>query len=137
MSFADIGSIASLLSLAVSIFILIDVWKIKNAFRLRVRGPSVIKELAKYSSNISSYMAQFEDFLPEIAGEFGKAQAKLKYLEKRLPAGPKSSVKRLRKSIEKCEVVIENKEGVRRLYVEMNQVLEEVKDHQRDIKMGV
>jgi len=39
--------------------------------------------------------------------------------------------------IEKCEVTVENKEGVRRVYLEMNQVVEEVADHQKDLRLGV
>jgi len=123
--------------LGVSIFVLIEVRKIKNAFKLRVRGPVIIKELAGYSSNLSAYLDEFEDSLPQIADEFGKAQAKLKYLKKNLSSSPKSSVKRLLKSIEKCEITLDNKDGIRRVYVEMNQVLEEVKDHQKDIRLRV
>jgi hypothetical protein len=137
MSFSDLGTIASIISLGVSIFVLIEVRKIRNAFKLRVRGPVIIKELVGYSSNLSAYLDEFEDSLPQIADEFGKARAKLKYLKKNLSSSPKSSVKRLLKSIEKCEITLENKDGIRRVYVEMNQVLEEVKDHQKDIKLGV
>jgi hypothetical protein len=137
MTFSDLGTVASIISLTVSIFVLADVRKIRNAFTLKIRGPIIIKELGKCSSNISGYLDQFEDFLPQIEGEFARAKAKLKYLQKKLPASPRTSVKKLRKSIEKCQVSIENKDGVRRVYVEMNQVLEEVKDHQKDLKLGV
>jgi hypothetical protein len=37
----------------------------------------------------------------------------------------------------KCEITSDNKDGIRRVYVEMNQVIEEVKDHQKDIRLGV
>jgi len=137
MTFSDIGTVASILSLAVSIWVLYDVRKIKAGLKLRVRGPVVTKDLRKYCSTISRYLDQFEDFLPQISEEFGKAQAKLKYLEKNLPSETRKSVRNLRKSIEKCEVIIENKEGVRRVYVEMNEVLEEIKDHQKDLQIGV
>lgn len=137
MTFSDLGTIASIISLAVSLFVLADVRKIKNAFRLRVRGPIVIRELGKCSSNIANYMDRFDGFLPQIASEFARAQAKLKYLQSNLPAGPRTSVKKLRKLIEKCEVTVENEEGVRRVYREMNRVLEEVSDHQKDLKLGV
>src|SRR5262249_9553671 len=115
MTFSDLGTLASLLSLVVSLWVLYDVRKIKVGFKLRVRGPAVTKELRKYSSNISGYLDQFEDFLPQIDEELGKTQAKLKYLEKTLPSQTRKSVRSLRKSIEKCEVITENKEGVRRV----------------------
>lgn len=137
MSFSDLGTIASIISLGVSIFVLIEVRKIKNAFKLRVRGPVIIKELEAYSSNLSACLDEFEDSLPRIADEFGKSRAKLKYLKQNLSSSPRSSVKRLLKSIEKCEITLDNKDGIWRVYVEMKQVLEEVKDHQKDIKLGV
>ncbi len=137
MTFSDIGTVASIISLAVSIFVLIEVRNIRNAFKLKVRGPVIIKELVRYSSNLSGYLDEFEDSLPQIADELGKARAKLKYLKKSLSSGPKTSVKRLLKSIEKCEITVDNKDGIRRVYVEMNQVLEEVKDYQKDIRLGV
>lgn len=80
---------------------------------------------------------EFEDALPQIDGELHTARAKLKYLRKSLPSDTKASVKRLLKSIEKCEINLNNKDGIRRVYVEMNQVLEEIKDHQKDIELGV
>jgi len=137
MTFADIGTVASLLSLAVSIWVLRDVRNIRNAFKLRVRGPVIIKELVRYSSNLSGYLDEFEGSLPQIAEELGKARAKLKYLKKSLSSDTRTSVRRLLKSIEKREITVDNKDGIRRVYVEMNQVLEEVKDHQKDIRLGV
>lgn len=137
MTFSDIGSVASVISLAVSIFVLIEVRSIRNAFKLRVRGPVIIKDLVRYSSNLSGYLDKFEDSLPQIADEFGKTKAKLKYLEKSLSSGPKASVKRLLKSIEKCEITVDNEGGIRRVHLEMNEVIEEVKDRQKDIRLGV
>lgn len=137
MSFTDIGTLASLLSLAVSIWVLYDVRKIKAGLKLRVRGPVVMKELRKYSATIADYLDQFENSLPQISEEFGKARAKLKYLEKNLPSQTRKSVRKLQRSIEKCDVITENKEGVRRLYVEMNSVLVEITDHQKDLEIGV
>lgn len=137
MTFSTIGTVASIISLAVSIFVLIEVRNIRNAFKLRVRGPVIIRELGRCSSNISGYLVEFEDSLPQIDDELGKATAKLKYLKKSMSSGPKTSVKSLLKSIEKCEVTVDNKDGIRRVYVEMNQVLEEIKDHQKDIRSGV
>jgi hypothetical protein len=114
-----------------------DVRKIKAGFKLRIRGPVVTKELMKYCATIFGYLDQFEDFLPQISEELGKAQAKLKYLEKNLPSQTRKSVRRVRKSIEKCDMIIENKEGVRRVCLEMKSVLEEIKDHQKDLQIGV
>src|SRR6266850_6508322 len=144
MSFSDIGTIASIIgtitsiiSLAVSIWVLSELRDIRNVSKLRVRGPGIIKELGQCASNLSGLLDEFEDTLPQINDEIATATAKLKYLRKSLPSDTKASVKRLLKSIEKCEITLDNKDAIRRIYVEMNQVLEEVKDHQKDIKLGV
>ena len=107
MSFSDIGTIASIISLGVSVFVLIEVRKIKNVYKLRVRGPVIIKELVRYSANLSGYLDEFEDSLPQIADELGKARAKLKYLKKTLSSDTRTSVKRLLRSIEKCEINVD------------------------------
>src|SRR6185436_13267865 len=125
MSFSDLGTIASIISLGVSIFVLVEVRHIRNASKLRVRGPGIIRELVRYSSNLSGYLDEFEDSLPQIEDELGKARAKLKYLKKSLSSDTKTSVKRLLKSMGKCEITSDNKDGIRRVYVEMNQVIEE------------
>src|SRR6266550_9444872 len=124
MTFSDIGTVASLIgtiisifSLAISIWVLSEVRDIRNASRLRVRGPGIIKELGECASNLSLLLNEFEDALPRIEDELAKAKAKLKYLKKSLPSDTKSSVKRLLKSIEKCEIKVDNKDGIRRVYV--------------------
>jgi hypothetical protein len=144
MTFSDIGTIASIIgtitsiiSLGVSIWVLIELRDIRNVAKLRVRGPKIIKELGQCASNLSGFLDEFEDALTQIDDELATAKAKLKYLRKSLPSDTKGSVRRLLKSIEKCEITLDNKEGIRRIYVEMNQVLEEVKDHQKDIRSGV
>ena len=111
--------------------------RLKPVLSCRIRGPVVTKQLIKYSATIFRYLDQFENFLPQISAELGKAEAKLKYLEKSLPSSTRKSVRSLRKAIERCEVIIENEEGVRRVYFEMNRVLVEIKDHQKDLQIGV
>ena len=58
---------------------------------------------------------------------------KLKSLEEKLSGIPKGSVKLVRSYIDQLEVNAENEERVRRTYVEIIKVIEELKDHQKDL----
>src|SRR3954468_22573401 len=79
-----VGDILAIISFVLTIFVLYDTRKIRGFYRFKGRGPALIKELTRYSSNISSYLNQFEDFIPQIAEELKRSEAKLKNLEKKL-----------------------------------------------------
>lgn len=128
-----VGDILGIISFVLTIFVLYDTRKIRSYYRFKGRGPALIKDLSRYSSNISGYLNDFEDFLPQIAEELKRSEAKLKSLEKKLGGQPKASVKRLRKTIIECEVNLGNEQGIRDVYLEMVKVIEEVKDHRKDL----
>ena len=57
----------------------------------------------------------------------------MKSLELKLSGPPKTSVKLVRSYIDQCEVNTENERQVRSTYVEIIKVIEELKDHQKDL----
>ena len=93
----------------------------------------MIKDLVKMTSSLSKYLNDYSNSATQIAQEFGRIEAKLKSIEPKLSGGPKGSVKRLRSFIDQLEVNTENEEQVRRTHVEIIKVVEELKDHQKDL----
>ena len=71
--------------------------------------------------------------ITQIDQELGKVEIKLKSLEAKLIGAQKNSVKWVRSSIDQCEVNIENEQRVRRVCRQVVKVLEELKDHQKDL----
>jgi hypothetical protein len=128
-----VSGIASVVSLLLTIFVLYDTRRIRSFYRFRARGPALMKELTTCSRKISEYLNAFEEFLPEIAEEFGRSIAKLNNLEGKVSSSQKASVRGLRKSIKACKVSAGNEETVREVHIEMVVVLEEIKQYQRDL----
>ena len=132
-AFYVIGNIFSIASFILSIFVLWNIRKLRNAYRLRARGPALIKDLSKGASNLSKFMNEYADFLPQISEEIGRVGVKLRSLRGKLSGGPKRSVKRVLSYVDHCEVTVQNEDDVRRVYGELLKVIEELRDNQKDL----
>lgn len=64
-----VSSIFSIASFVLSIFVLWNVRKLRNAYRLRARGPALLRELSKAVSNLSKFLNEYEDSLPQVKEE--------------------------------------------------------------------
>jgi hypothetical protein len=137
MTFSDAGTVASLLSLVVSVGVLYDVKRIKNTVKLKVRGPVIINELQQYMAAIERALVKFEGSVPQISKEFGRVSVKLKYLERTVHGSAKKSLRTLRQSIERCDLMLANKDEVLRICDAVDSVVEEVIDLQKDVSFGV
>jgi len=132
-TFYIIGNIFSIASFILSIFVLWNIRKLRNAYRLRARGPSLIKDLSKAASNLSKFMNNYDEFMPQVSEELGRVGVKLKNLRSKLSGPPKRSVKRVLSYVDQCEVTIQNEDQVRLVYGEVLKVIEELKDNQKDL----
>jgi len=132
-TFYIIGNIFSIASFILSIIVLWNIRKLRNAYRLRARGPSLLKDLSKAASNLSKFMNAYTDFLPQITEELGRVAVKLRSLKRKLSGDQKRSAKRALLYIDQCQVSVQNEEQVRLVYVEIVKVIEELKDHQKDL----
>jgi len=93
----------------------------------------LLRDLSKAASNLSKFMNAYDDFLPQINEELGRVAVKLRSLKRKLSGDPKRSAKRALVYIDQCEVSVQNEEQVRQVYVEIVKVIEELKDHQKDL----
>ena len=129
------GFLLSFASLIISIFVFVNVRNIKNFYRLKVRGPGLIRELNKYSSDLSASLEDFQSNTAEIRVLLGQSESKLKRLAAMSSGETKKRLKQLGRVVSLCQVTAENKEEVFGLYVEIMKALEEVKDHQKDTSL--
>ena len=70
-NFFIVGNIFSIASFILSIFVLWNIRKLRNAYKLRVRGPALIKDLTKAASNLSKLMNDYGEFIPQVSEEMG------------------------------------------------------------------
>lgn len=132
-AFFFVGNFLSIVSFVLTIFVWLNVRKLRNVYKLKARGPSLIKELSKSASNLSRFMNEYHEFVPQVTEELGKVAVKLHSLKRKLSGSPKRSVKQVLACIDQCEVSAQNEEQVRRTYIEIVKVIEELKDNQKDL----
>ncbi len=133
-TFFFVGNLLSIVSFVLTIFVLLNVRKLRNAYKLRGRGPSLIKDLSKCASNLSRFLNDYNEFLPQINEELAKVKAKLRSMERKLSRGPKKSVKHVITYIDQCEISAQNEKQVRETYVEIRKVIEELIENQKDLE---
>ena len=110
-----------------------NVRRLRTAYRLRARGPSLIRELEKSKSSLTTYLNEYMDAIPQIAAELARVSVKLSSFERKVSSGPKRAVKRVRLLIDQCEVNAQNEEHLRAVHIELIKVIEELKEHQKDL----
>ena len=97
---SKIATVLSIASFGFTLWVLHETRKLKSLYKLRGRGPFLIKDLVKMSSSLSKYLNDYSNSAAQIAQELGKIEVKLKSLEPKLSRGPKGSVKLLRSYID-------------------------------------
>jgi hypothetical protein len=132
-TFFFVGNLLSIVSFVLTLFVLLNIRKLRNVYKLKARGPSLIRELSKSAANIATLMNDYNEFLPQLAEEFGKAAVKLRSMKGKLSGSRKRAVKHVLTYIDQCEVTAQNEEHVRRTYIEIIKIIEELKDHQKDL----
>lgn len=128
-----IGSIASLISLALTIYVVIDLSKIKNRFIFRLGAPNLVKELKKTNETLMRYSSDFENSLMSVHEELIKTDVKLRSFEKRLTTESRESVRQLRQAIENYN---QDKEQLFTICRCLFRVIEEVKQRQEEMSLG-
>lgn len=61
-----LADVLSIIGFVLTIFVLYDTRKIRSLYKFKGRGPALIRDLSKLSLTLSTYLNQFEDFLPQI-----------------------------------------------------------------------
>lgn len=131
------GNVFSIASFILSVIVLWNVRKLRNVYRLRARGPALLRDLSKAASNLSKFLNEYDDFLPQVKEEMARAAVKLRSLKKRIGGDQRRTIKRVLRSIDQCEITVENEEQVRLVYIEVLKITEELKDYQKDLDWEV
>lgn len=128
-----VGNIASIISLVLTIYVAINLSKIKNRFIFRLGAPELVKELRKSYDILLRYTSNFENSLMPIHEEIIKVDVKLRSFEKRLGSESKESLRQLRQAIATYN---QNEEQVYTICRCLNRVIEEVKQRQKEMILG-
>jgi hypothetical protein len=128
-------ALANALSIAgfvITIFVFLDVRKIKKFYVFTGRVIDLSKSLKQHSSNISEYLNDFEGFLPQIQEELTRAEVTLKSLEKKTSGQLKQSVANLARTVQSYDAQKKDKDGLRTIYLGMIKIQAEIADLRKD-----
>jgi hypothetical protein len=89
--------------------------------------------LSKSASNLSNYLNDYADSIPQIEEELGRVGVKLKSLESKIGRPLKMSVREARRFVDQCQPNAENETEVRTVYIKLVTVTEELKENQKDL----
>lgn len=129
-----IASYASIVSLALTIYVALNVGRIKNSYIFRVRAPGFERALKKHAAALTDYGNDFNKFTQEIGNELERADVKLRAMQGRMRGESRRAVKQLRGLIKEYEQV-PNETRFRVVYRKMQRVIEEVKEYQEDLDL--
>jgi hypothetical protein len=108
-TFSRIASVFSIASFGLTIWVLFETRQLRSLYKLRVRGPLLIKDLNKMASNLFGYLNDYSNSIMQIAQELGKIGVKLKSLEVKLRGEPKNSVKLVRSYMTDAKLTLKMK----------------------------
>jgi|ERR1700686_239312 len=136
-----LGSLASILSLMLTAFVLFELRRIKSFYLFKARVPDLVGRLSQHSSNLSNYLGDFDNSLPQIVKELAISEAVMTSLTKKLGGDPRKSVQALLESTHRFRTRYTNinhlqreKESLRGIYVDMAKVVEDLKQLEEDTK---
>lgn len=128
-----VGSIASLISLGLTIYVIIDLSRIKNKYIFRIGAPNFLKELEKTRNTLQGCTINFEESRAVIRKALITIDVKLRVFEKRVSAESRESIKRLRREIANYNG---DKNQIYEICDCIVRVYEEVKQHREEISLG-
>ncbi len=126
------GSIASIIGLAVSLYVLIELKKIKKHYLVRVRLPEQIRELEQLTNAISKNLMDYEINLNKINLDIKKLEPILTNILSKIPARLRKKTKNMIKSLEKSQKNL-TKVKVREIYEESLVFICSLKEFNKDL----
>ena len=131
-SLTEVGDLASIVGLAVTIGILLTVRTIKKHYLFSARAPQLVRRLTLHLKSVSGYLNDYDTLGGNAALELRRTRATLGSIHRKLEGRTRKSVKRLMKLLDKHKDVEIGESEVRNIYLELAQVVEEIKDYKAD-----
>lgn len=94
------GSLASIGGLGVSVWVLIDLWKLRKEFLLKARLPVLITDLEERATGISNLLRDYPQTTLEIQKEISLCESALKNLTVKLGKEDRQNVETLLQMIQ-------------------------------------
>lgn len=130
---AEVGSISSVISLGVSIYVALSLRKIRNTYIFRARAPQFVRALKNHASTLIQYGSDIDNSRREIEVELTKIDVRARTMQSRMRGESRRAAKRLRMVIKAYEVDPTSQDKFYAVYKAVLRVVEEVKELREDL----
>lgn len=132
IAFSDLGTLASILSFVITLYVFFAVRKIKSFYVSKARVPELIDQLKEHASHLADLHRDFNDSRPQVLLEIGKAEVTLRSLKNKVRRPTKKSVAVVIKLIKSYGPYNQTQDNLWKIYVEMQKLIQEVVGVQSD-----
>lgn len=134
INLSDIGSVASIIGLLLTVVVFLNIRSIKRFYVFRARVPELLERLIEQSSKISTYQNDFVNSSQEIDIVVAQVEITLKSLKQKLSGSVKSSVGKILKQLERLVNQSKTSANLWSLYIDLQKLIAEVQELQSDLK---
>jgi len=133
---ADVGGYASILGLMISVWVLINLRRIRNQFLFQARFPALRKAIGSHSNTISELLNSFPSSASDIEVELERCSRNLKNLKGKVTGTTRQSVRILIKQINYMTKPFteQSKADIRKVYVGLTGLETDLKNLTEDQK---
>ncbi len=132
---SDAANYASVIGLLLTVSIWWGLRKIKNTYTSRVGAPEFVRVLTKHASALVACGNDFENSRQAIGVELATSDVTLRSMHRKMRGESKKAVKQLRILIKEYKQDPDNKEQFYSIYTEMQRVIEEVRELQKELNL--
>lgn len=134
ITLGNAGSIASIFGFLLTIYVFLTIRAIKRNYLFRARVPVLQKKLQKHASAISTALHRYDESTIKIMEELSLAEVNSFSLQSKTTGKLKSSLKIVVRDIRHYKSTGGNKEELRRIYLSMNMIIQEITNFREDDK---
>ncbi len=131
---SDVGSVASLLGLALTVWVAWAVRRLRTSYLFSARVPALAKRLRQHAAKLSDYLNDADAFKAKIEEELAAAEVTAGSLYRKLDGHSRKVMKSLKSSIRRSTKGALSEDQLRVVYLEMVKMNEQLKDLQADLK---
>lgn len=136
ITFSGVGNVASILSFAITVYLLYTVRKIKSLYVFKARVPELVEDLREQASKLATFHQDFNVSRPQVLLEIGKAEVTLKDLKKKVGRPTRKSLAIVIKLIADYSPYNQTPDYLWKIYVELQKVIQEIIGLQSDRAWG-
>lgn len=133
LTLSNIGSVASILGIGLSLYVVYNVREIRKSYLFTARAPALLKSLRTHSSNINDLLKEFDTSTEEIEAELARCSAIFESLTRKVGKHERKSISEVVQLISANKTLsVGSKKAVRDIYKELLKVEEAMSNLHKD-----